>query len=471
MPVGTLGPFPLPAANAVGAQVTIIPSGQFGDPNALGDVLINNFSGYLLGVTSSSSGALLNLSPASANVYPAPAAGGSLVITVLSGSAGSAHPSVSAQVGLMGEEFSGAYPQSLPGVSTGPAATLLGVIPAGDISVVVTPDPSATAIMATSVVTGGPSLGFTVTGTPSGIVLRDIPFSSQQGVAPLPLGATDLSYTVSLFAALPGATYVWQLSGQPVVTIGNLPTTDVSGGINAGANTLAVLTLDEWDNVHSVTSGTSSLAFTPQDYTQELVIVADQPVSSVAGAANPMPIRCLQTNPYTYWLPWVAEFSCTVTLAAAAGATWYVAELQAGGYRAAGLNAQPVTVDLPNPAAGANWSYTLPFNARVAHIGAVFVTSSTAADRYPYMNFLTLGHGNAFDGMAAGTPMTAGSAYNLSWQAGPGFVPYLSQGANAWIAAIPDYGVLPAGTVIESGVAGLQATDQWSNVSLVLAPA
>ena len=125
-----------------------------------------------------------------------------------------------------------------------------------------------------------------------------------------------------------------------------------------------------------------------------------------------------------------------------------------------------------NPAAGANWSYTLQWPARLRHIGAVFATDATVVTRYPYVVINPgTSNGNAFDAMPAGNGLAANSSYNFSWQAGSGFVPYLSQGANGWVAAIPDYGVLPAGTVIESGVSGLQAADQWSAINLQLAPA
>ena len=465
MPVGTLGPFALPAANAVGTQVTILPSGQFGDPNALGDVLINNFSGYLLGVTSSGSGELLNLPPASANVYPAPSGGGSLVVTVLSGSAGSAHPSVSAQVGLMGETFRGAYPQSLPGVSTGPAATLLGIIPAGDGYVDVTPDPSATAILATTS-TVDVALSYSLTGQSSSIQISSMPFNAQEAIAPLPLGDEDESYTVSLSTTFPNDVYVWQLSGQPVIAVANLPIARLSGVwaglVNAGPHVIGDV---------SVTGGpgTASIPLTP-GVTAIVIYAPGSTQPPYVEDSNSVYSPVYEASPGIYVAPFVAVASGATSVTVG----FYASAAQVYQYQEVPFvprQGPVVSINVPNPAAGANWSYTLPFNARVAHIGAVFVTSSTAADRYPYMNFLSLGGGNAFDGLPAGSPMTAGAAYNLSWQAGAGFVPYLSQGAYLWTAAIPDYGVLPAGTVIESGVSGLQAADQWSAINLQLAPA
>ena len=194
-----------------------------------------------------------------------------------------------------------------------------------------------------------------------------------------------------------------------------------------------------------------------------------------AGAQWPYRLVAMSTGMWCFAIPlagagangFSSSAQWTVNFAAAVSG-WY-AWVQGTPYMPP-LPVQVVTV--ANPAAGANWSYKLPFPARVAHIGAGFVTSSTAADRYPYMNFLSLGGGaNAFDGLPAGSPMTAGAGYNLSWQAGSGFVPYFSPGADAWVAAIPDYGVLPAGTVIEAGVSGLQAGDQWSAINLELEPA
>ncbi len=129
------------------------------------------------------------------------------------------------------------------------------------------------------------------------------------------------------------------------------------------------------------------------------------------------------------------------------------------------------TITVVSPPAGANWSYTLPRAGRLLSIGCTYFCSATVANRQPYVSF-SLGNGNAYDFLPSGTSLTASQASNLSMRAGPGFVPYHSDAANAWMSSMTDYGVLPAGTVINSGVGngGIQASDQWSNINLQLEP-
>ena len=348
-----------------------------------------------------------------------------------------------------------------------PAPVLLGTIAAGDSTVTITPGPAVQSVIGATKVTTGFWPGFFLEGATSLINVPSTPLGTQSSLVMLPIGQ-DTSYTVSLYATLPNTVYIWGVAAQAGVGVVNLPLTGIVGGINSQALTSALLTLDEWDNVHSVASGTSSLTFTPQGYTQELVIISDQPVSSVAGAGAPMPMRCLSTNPFVFWVPWVAEFGCTVTLAAAAGATWYVAELQAGGYRAAGLSPVTYTVDLANPAVGAQWSYTLPIQSRFLAVRATFFCDSVVSNRYPY---LAIAPTAIFcDALPSGSPMTASQVTNLSWRPGAAAVPYFMPGFNGWAATCPDLGVLPAGAVLSSGVAGGDVGDYWQGVILTFAP-
>jgi len=128
-------------------------------------------------------------------------------------------------------------------------------------------------------------------------------------------------------------------------------------------------------------------------------------------------------------------------------------------------------VDVASPAAGANWSYTLPYPARVAHIGATYTCDSTTGNRYPYVG-LSTGPGGSADALPAGTPLGANQAANLSWVAGPLAVPFFSPGANVWRATLSQDVVFSTGQVIAAAVGTYQGPgDTWTNINLTLVPA
>lgn len=127
------------------------------------------------------------------------------------------------------------------------------------------------------------------------------------------------------------------------------------------------------------------------------------------------------------------------------------------------------TVTIANPAGGFNWSYTLTYPARVLAINCSFFTDSTAGNRYPYVNLSGIAGG--YDSQPIGSALGTSTAVNIEWRAGSLTVPFFSPGANTWLSTIPDWGFLPAGSTITSGVSGMSAGDQWKTVSLVLGPA
>lgn len=118
-----------------------------------------------------------------------------------------------------------------------------------------------------------------------------------------------------------------------------------------------------------------------------------------------------------------------------------------------------MTVSVPEPAAGADWSYTLPYPAKVTAVVAELVSASGGSNPV-----LTVGLIGLY--WETGT-LAAGTYYLKAWP-GPPALAVVSQFGNI-LLAIPDLGVLPSGTVISG--AGQASGDQWSNISLVLEPA
>ena len=134
------------------------------------------------------------------------------------------------------------------------------------------------------------------------------------------------------------------------------------------------------------------------------------------------------------------------------------------------LPAQQVSV--PNPAAGADWSYVVPFPARVISISAQLETSATTADRWPYIIGL-LGPANSYPQYILATPtaLTAGAGWHIQgWPGGPEAPNTSGDAIGIMRFSIPAL-VLPAGAGVSSVTPGLQVTDQWSAVNLELAPA
>jgi hypothetical protein len=104
-----------------------------GGPDQVGQVVIYNYSSFLLGVTSTTQGAQLDLQPGTAMVYDPPSRGGRLVGTVKSGFASTASSFVTAQVALDGARIEGAWPQTLSSVAlqSNPTYVIVPDPPAG----------------------------------------------------------------------------------------------------------------------------------------------------------------------------------------------------------------------------------------------------------------------------------------------------------------------------------------------------
>ena len=115
-PLVDLGTFDL---TGVGQSVTVFSEAKVGGgPGQTGQVVLNNYSNYLLSVTDTSLGPLLDLQPGTANVYDPPQKGGSLIVRVKSGQP-STTDFLTAQVALAGEQIEGAWPQTLSSIAVG----------------------------------------------------------------------------------------------------------------------------------------------------------------------------------------------------------------------------------------------------------------------------------------------------------------------------------------------------------------
>ncbi len=128
---------------------------------------------------------------------------------------------------------------------------------------------------------------------------------------------------------------------------------------------------------------------------------------------------------------------------------------------ARGLGVYPVAV--PNPPAAGDWSYVLPSPGRLKGITAVYSTSAGVANRFPALRivpnvlFLPMVPAvitaslNNYMNLFAGAPLAANTSI-----AGDVFS----------TAPIPDLGLLPAGTTIETTTFNVGAGDQWAGIEL-----
>lgn len=106
-----VGPFGLVT---VGQQIPVIPSGHYGGPDQIGQVVLYNFSAFTLQIYDTQTGNRLDLQSFMGNVYDPPAAGAQLYARVAQGVANPADPNVlSGQLALFGEQIPGAWPITL----------------------------------------------------------------------------------------------------------------------------------------------------------------------------------------------------------------------------------------------------------------------------------------------------------------------------------------------------------------------
>ena len=125
------------------------------------------------------------------------------------------------------------------------------------------------------------------------------------------------------------------------------------------------------------------------------------------------------------------------------------------------------TVTVPNPAAGADWSYTLPFSAKLKAVSAQLNTSGTVATRYPTFVGL-LGRVSTYAQYIAMTPSgisASNSAHLQGWAGTPG-LPVVNTGSpGLTMFTFPDI-ALGVTNVITSVTFNIQSGDQWSGINL-----
>jgi hypothetical protein len=122
------------------------------------------------------------------------------------------------------------------------------------------------------------------------------------------------------------------------------------------------------------------------------------------------------------------------------------------------------SITVATPAAGANWSITVPPGASWTLISAraTLVTSAAAANRTPNLQIKD-GSGNIVLDALGGVAQTASLTVTWSWSAGAATSTVLSS-VNS--VGLPQGLKLNAGWVIQQATANLQAADQWSAIAL-----
>lgn len=130
-----------------------------------------------------------------------------------------------------------------------------------------------------------------------------------------------------------------------------------------------------------------------------------------------------------------------------------------------------VVVNVTNPAAGHNWTYSLTFSARVKAITFQYSADSTTGTRELITNGWPSGPGRWLD---VGSTTASGAVFGYG-------VPDLGklpnpvlQGAPSSTAlfGFPDEGVMPVGSSFTFTVTGYQGpNDQWSDIHITLEPA
>jgi hypothetical protein len=126
------------------------------------------------------------------------------------------------------------------------------------------------------------------------------------------------------------------------------------------------------------------------------------------------------------------------------------------------------TIQVPNPAPGADWSYTLPAPARLVEVTATLAASAAAATRFPRFYFTNTGLATANTPM---TPagVTASQDYLASGWPGAALVAGAAS-ASLFYGSYPIPDMLLAGGTIKSATNNIQAADQWGGVVLTLSP-
>lgn len=126
------------------------------------------------------------------------------------------------------------------------------------------------------------------------------------------------------------------------------------------------------------------------------------------------------------------------------------------------------TIQVPNPAAAADWSYTLTQPTQIESVSALLTTSATVASRNPILQIKTASGlviaDLAIGSTSVGAVIPASEAYMLTWGQG------LAMAGNSTVligtGPFPGPMTLPAGTVISTLTNSIQAGDQWSNIAI-----
>jgi hypothetical protein len=128
------------------------------------------------------------------------------------------------------------------------------------------------------------------------------------------------------------------------------------------------------------------------------------------------------------------------------------------------------TVNVANPAAGADWSVTVQANCRwrIASLLATFTASATVANRVPIIRLRDVTNAVDLGRFVAPTAITAGLAFFMT--AAPGIVNQITSGNDIAIPLpqpIIMSGQLPVNGLFVS-TAGIQVGDQWSSINLTI---
>lgn len=132
-----------------------------------------------------------------------------------------------------------------------------------------------------------------------------------------------------------------------------------------------------------------------------------------------------------------------------------------------------VSIPVANPAAGADWSLTAPtvtaantpiVRYKVISLHCKFVASSTVANRQPTI-VIKDGSGNILYQATTGAVVAASGSQTID--AGAGAQPALV--GTAAMLTLPVDLILAPGWVIGSSTASIQATDQWSLITVNVA--
>ena len=119
-------------------------------------------------------------------------------------------------------------------------------------------------------------------------------------------------------------------------------------------------------------------------------------------------------------------------------------------------------ITVTNPAAGADWSVTVPTGAvwTLNSVSALFTASAAVANRLPAIVLVAPGGTNLFTG-TQNTFVTASQA--ITFMTGGNQVTLMPNANLAYVATNTSIR-LQAGAVIKSVTSGIQAGDQWSNI-------